>query len=622
MQIHPLALRRNESGYVLIVVLLSLVVLLIGLASMMGWSASNAKIVLRNNLFNQSEAAAEAATENILAAMMRDFNYQSLNPASFYNTNFPATNGWPVYFQFSDTNGNTAYAATVTIGSVPTTATALNSQFTGLYGFAQPCGITSTATPKGQGQDLSATVYQSIQFALIPIFQFAIFYNMDLEINPGAPFTINGHVHSNNNIWATGSSSGSPLTFASNVDASGTVSNRPSPNDPQNTSRSGNVVYTVTANNPLANSDSLTLPLGSTTNNNPTNVWAILQQPPSTYAPPNYSAAYSTDGMIYLQNAADLIISNSANGLTGTKGTNITVYYQNPNDPANPLRQVPPDVMISSNVTVSSGIKTTNLTFAYSFATNVAFTDQRESDVAQAVQVDVAKLNTWLTNTATRGGQTYNQKNYTGSTSKGHQINSIYVVNNVGSGITQLPAVRMVNGQQLPPAGLTVVTASPLYVKGDYNVTTNGTIFSRSLGDTTNTLPAALLADAITVLSSNWSDTLSSGSLGSRANPANTTVNAAALEGIVPSNGSHYSGGVENFLRLLENWPGNTLTYNGSIIVMFPSHYATNFWQATGVYYNAPTRKWGFDLNFLQSGKLPPLTPQVHAVIRGNWAAW
>jgi len=96
------------------------------------------------------------------------------------------------------------------------------------------------------------------------------------------------------------------------------------------------------------------------------------------------------------------------------------------------------------------------------------------------------------------------------------------------------------------------------------------------------------------------------------------------FEGIVQSNpniSGNYSGGVENFLRLLENW-GGTLTYNGSIVVMFPSQYATNSWQPTGNYYNAPTRHWAFDLNFASESGLPPLTPQTKAVVRGQWSAY
>ena len=83
------------------------------------------------------------------------------------------------------------------------------------------------------------------------------------------------------------------------------------------------------------------------------------------------------------------------------------------------------------------------------------------------------------------------------------------------------------------------------------------------------------MGDAITVLSANWKDTYNSNTNLSSRVPSATTVNAATLEGIVQSTNvgsTYYSGGVENFLRLEENWSGLTLTYNGSIVVMFPSH--------------------------------------------------
>ena len=145
---------RQQSGYGLLVVMALLVVLLIVFASMLSWSTSNARITGRNNLFNQSENAAESATENIMAYMMRDFNYGNLGTAATYNTNFPPTNGWPVYFQFSATNGDPTaaanVAASVAIGQLSTSATNLSSQFTGLYGFVMPCTIACTATPLGQ----------------------------------------------------------------------------------------------------------------------------------------------------------------------------------------------------------------------------------------------------------------------------------------------------------------------------------------------------------------------------------------------------------------------------------------------------------------------------------------
>jgi hypothetical protein len=620
MKTRCISRRRHETGFALVVTILSITVMLVMFASLMYWAASNARLTLRNNIYTAAQGAAESGTENIMAYMIRDYTYGSLNPASSYNL-APPTTGWPVSYVFTDTNGNAANYATVTIGGLPTNAVALNSQFAGLYGFAQPVEVAVSATPQNVGQTITATVYQSMNFALIPLFQFAIFYNMDMEINPGAGMTVNGHVHSNNNIWATGAGTGSSaLTFSNEVDAAGTISNTASPHDPRYPYRTGGLVYT-TPGMPLADYASMNLPIGGTTNNNPTNVLGILNLPPAALAPPNYSAAYSTNGLVYLANAADIIITNAANGTNGTLGTNIIAYYQNPNNSPNYITQIPGDVLVSSNVTVSGSTRSTNMVYAYSWVTNATFYDYRESDQIQAVQVDVAKLNTWMASTNALGGATYNNMNTGGSTAKGHGINSIYVWNNVPVTSSQLPAVRMVNGQQLPPSGLTVATPMPIYVKGNYNTTTNGSAFSLNLGDVKNTAPAALIGDAITILSSNWADTNNATTpLGSR-NPANTTINAATLEGIVQSDGNNYSGGVENFLRLLENW-GGTVTYNGSIVVMFPSQYATNAWQNPGAYYNAPTRNWGFDVNFLNSGQLPPLTPTVKAIIRGNWASW
>jgi hypothetical protein len=171
----------------------------------------------------------------------------------------------------------------------------------------------------------------------------------------------------------------------------------------------------------------------------------------------------------------------------------------------------------------------------------------------------------------------------------------------------------------LPPNGLTVATALPLYVKGNFNApdTTPG------LTNTANTLPASLVGDAITVLSGNWKDAYGNNALSARP-AANTTVNAAFLAGIVqPTNTTgtlHYSGGVENFPRLLENWSGYTFTYNGSMVVMYPSQFATNYWVQTGTYYNAPTRSWAFDANFLNCNLLPPTTPQLRKIVRGQWS--
>lgn len=675
MKIHISSRPTSFAGYALLLVLMFLAISLIGFGSLMFWIASSTKVTERNNLHVASQAAAESATEKVIAKMLHDFHYGTLALPSSYESLVPDTTGWPVQFSFKNLDG-VANQTSVQLGS--STWAKLPSQFTGLYGFGQKCIVSSTATTKGALYAVPSTVSQTIMFENIPLFQFAIFYNQECEINPGAAMTVNGRVHSNFNIYATGSSSGSPLTFNDSVDAVGFVKAQPSPQDPQNYGhRNGNTVYGDT-NSPVSNADSLTLPIGADNNNNPTNVTSILNLPPNGMMAPQ-PGAYSTNGQTYLFNAADLIVSNGPSGIDGNSSADaLTVYYQNPNL-VNPLVKVTPDIqdvhtVASNSYAISTGYVTnwiphttytteyvpyttghgrhqrtyyvaqqvshttytqdvveqtiTNVTtsyvsvtnFYYSYLTNQTFYDYREGKTVQAVQVNVASLNAWLTNTSAAGGHQYDQQNTTGSTSKGHEINSIYVYNSAANDNSSLPGVRLVNGQQLPPDGLTVATPFPLYVKGDYNITTDGSHYSKSLGDTTYTRPAALLGDAITILSQNWQDSYGSSlGVGSR-NPVNTTINAATLEGIVPSNGSHYSGGVENFLRLLENWSGNTLTYNGSIVVMFPSQYATTPW-SYGSYYTAPTRDWGFDPNFQDHDKLPPLTPQVTYTVRADYAS-
>jgi hypothetical protein len=198
-------------------------------------------------------------------------------------------------------------------------------------------------------------------------------------------------------------------------------------------------------------------------------------------------------------------------------------------------------------------------------------------------------------------------------------VRIIYVNDQRGSSSGYEPGVRLVNGETLLPQGLTVATPLPIYVRGHYNSppATRGSL------DTTGTLPAALIGDAITILSPNWQDPRSALALDMRV-ASDTTVNAAFLAGIVQTTSGNYSGGVENFPRFLEDWSGKTFTYSGSMVVMYDSVYATGQWRGTGEdigIYNPPIRNWSFDTNFRDPNKLPPGTPSLKALIRARWAA-
>ena len=158
--------RQTQSGFALVIVLTFLLVSLVVFGSVMYWVATNAKITQRNNVFNQSEAAAESATEYVISYMLNDFNTLCLNPANYYEPFTPPTGDWPVQYQFSATNGNGQHVF-VSIG--PTNWTALPSLYTGLQGLGQNCVIACTATPQGLPVNVPATVCQTVWFGSIPM---------------------------------------------------------------------------------------------------------------------------------------------------------------------------------------------------------------------------------------------------------------------------------------------------------------------------------------------------------------------------------------------------------------------------------------------------------------------
>jgi len=350
-------------------------------------------------------------------------------------------------------------------------------------------------------------------------------------------------------------------------------------------------------------------------------------------------AAYISSNQMYLYNECDLIVSNVASGINPTLGTNFFIYYQDQNN-SSPMFRLTNEVFTFRGPGTNTTTYTTNSPYpwntnytkvaaGFSWLTNVTFYDYRESASVKAVQIDVAMFNIWLTNQAFQGYK----YNVLCSGDKGHPLDSIYVYNNIQQLTGQLPAVRVVNGTTLPSQkGLSVITPFPLYVLGNYNIQTNtGATSAQKSYLMTNTAwawPAGLMGDSVTILSAAWKDSNSTNRLQAATN---TTVNAACLEGIVPSTtvasgplaGKHYSGGLENFLRLLEDWSNETICYNGSIIVMFPSMYATNFWVGPGTaspsYYNVPTRMWGFDANFTGPAGQPPASPAIKAMIRHGW---
>ena len=354
----------------------------------------------------------------------------------------------------------------------------------------------------------------------------------------------------------------SALTFQSGVTAVLDILFQRDPLDTRGPP-AGGVVY-VNPDQKISPVAALTLPIGTT--NTPEAIREIIEPPPIG------EDRTSPLGRLRYFNQCDLVVKVTDSGVTATSGS-----FDN-------FRTV-----------------ITNTDLALFISTGNSFYDARESKTVKAIDVDIGSLKTWSETNASLGRALGLAKQ-----------NSIYIVDERRPTAGTLGAVRVVNGTLLPTNGLTVATGRPLYVKGDFNAPILGST------NTATARPASLVGDAITILSGNWNDANGNSDVSSRTAAA-TTINAAFLTGVVETTAGRYSGGMENFPRFLETWGlGNVFTYNGSMVKMFPSLYATNSWN--GSYYVPPKRNWAYDVNFDNPTRLPPKTPSLLKVLRTRWS--
>jgi len=561
--------RTNKKATALLVVMALGVAGTIVLSGTLKWTSHNAMQINRNIAYQNAVLAAEAATEKALSMLITDFAKEGAGTVggrmNEYKKRIPRPDEHPQWGRYKFKNGRGSEGEILVTQVQPwTQGVVLQSQYRMLKGYSSIFRIRANAYDVLN--DTEAAVYQDVQLALVPVFQFAVFYNLDLEVFPGANMDMRGPVHCNRNIYA-GSEPQATLTFYDLVTMVGSL---------YNTRKWGTPMKAPVFNGRPSpgyqlNVSSLNLPIG--TNNTPEAVREVVEPPQGSE---NLNSLMAQQRFY---NICDVVVE----------------VYTN-------------DVVIKGGKLSPGSAATIPWQYASNWiSTNKTFYDQREKKTVVLTEIDIGKFNDWATNNNPIANSV--------RVAQGRYINSLYVIDKRPRTAAQLPAVRLVNGAVLPPSGLTVVTPNPLYVKGNYNA------YGASVGstNTANTKPAALISDAITILSGSWDDSRSSSSISTRV-ASDTTVNAAIMAGIVETVGSDYSGGLENLPRFLENWSGKVFTYNGSMVVMYPSQYATNKWAGTGGVYNPPTRRWSFDLNFTDPSKLPPLTPQVRAVVRVKWA--
>jgi hypothetical protein len=566
------------------------------LAASMRRTTTTAALNARNEEFTASVNAAEASTEMVIARMRRDYDQGSdaaiANNLEAYRQSVPTADHdayWADY-EFSDAQGNPACNYVQVISN--RVYTPLESQFYGLNGWRTVYRVLSNARRVDSRYDGAiGAVQQDVEVDSIPVFQFAIFYNSLLEFTWAAPFTIRGRTHANASIYL---GSAANLAFKDLVTATGII---------RKMSWAGWNIRDMTGGITFAGSPGyttnvpvLSLPIG--TNNVASSVREIINMPPageSVTSAMGSERYYNKAGMV-------LLVSNT---------TVTAVIKDSPSDPS--------PVVITS-ATNSSAL---NATFPFVSLTP-RFTDQRENKTIVTTEIDMGAFAHWASTNA-----------YTSPTSastkhpSSNPMNILYVADNRSASSSELTAIRLVNGDTLPSnpgsagssTGLSVATPNPLYVFGNYNCPVAA---YRNSTNTSTSVPASLVSDALTVLSPNWTDSKSSQNFKNRP-AANTTINAAIVTGIVysdPRDGSPFSGGVMNLPRLLEDWGNGArrLTMNTSIVNLFDSVRATAPFQNPGYYYYAPTRDFNFDPSFKDPTRLPPGTPMLGVILRAKWA--
>lgn len=200
--------RHGERGTATIIALLVMGLLTIFVA--LALSRTTAESLIMGN--DAAEARSFYAAQASIETMSRNFN-------KIYDVRLSPTAGDINNVQTTIPQGFTGYTfnQTLTRTGSDEVVTLAGGPYEGLTALRDPWNLDTTATgPSGVQVDLRRTFYSN----RIPIFQFGVFYDDDMELSPGAAFAFGGRVHTNGNFYIRG---GGTVQFNSRVSAAGEI---------------------------------------------------------------------------------------------------------------------------------------------------------------------------------------------------------------------------------------------------------------------------------------------------------------------------------------------------------------------------------------------------------------
>ncbi len=465
-------------------------------------------------------------------------------------------------------------------------------------------------------QNSTATAHRLVHAEAVPVFQYAVFYNTDLEVNPGPSMTLSGRIHTNGDLYL---GCGNTLKLNSNyVRSAGDIHRNRKDNPSASTG-------TVSIRNWVANPFDVTEPNSYFTMKSKSQMGAVATV--GGYDS-NFTTGYDSNGDGDFFDVGDwlpwgpgaLDYWSEPTGYAGGTGSTVKdsahgVTAATP-PPLGAIDMFEPAAgggdwsLVSGNWTHTPGAGTHDKGFYHanaglSIIANAANTswkayDASDTDVTAFIPAGTVTLSTIYDARQAGGTGGVSTKVKTlkidmaklATSAKWPANGLLYAgCNGKGTGVNA-KGVQLYNGSALPTK-LTAVSDGAVYVQGDYNLT--------------NKKGCAVIGDAVNLLSNGWTGTKAKGTGVPTASA--TTFNTAIVTGNTNTVGSNYSGGFENLPRFHENWSGVNCTLSGSFVNFWPSQYATGAWGSAT--YSPPNRLWGYDPMFNTVANLPPFTPMT-----------
>ena len=538
---------------------------LVLLAALVGTTFANAMASFRSGATDVGKArahfAAEAGAESAMSQLHDALEDAVLEDSELTMITSPSMPGF-VYDSFS----------VVKVGGViPEQIT--DGPFAGLYSLTQMVDVYAEASDPA---DNSSAVMITAKAQAIPIFQFGVFFEKDLEIHNGPRLDFDGWVHSNGNIYLSSNNqyfndlvttpnkvfhdrkdrhevlNGVRIADAGGTHVDLTFDSRDTP-DPSTFRANSESDFDGRLQTDAHAVDSLTVPLPSGMDPH-----AVIEPRLAGDGPLEVQAKMAHKADWYIEVPLDQISSNG--------------------DLCDEMIQIRDAGLVVPSTSDCEDIFTLQLD---------GWFESKELTFVEAFNIEMDELFAWTGSDSTR-------------------VTNIIYVFFTGAAFGDFPVVRLFDGATLANP-ITVATQHPIYVRGNYN--------------TGVWQPAAVVGDGITLQSNSWNDGDHSTVGVRRPNASSTSYFMAVLAGHTPTGCDHhtcgtnpYGGGLENYLRFLESWGGDTAFYRGSLVSLHYSMQADAAW-SYGNYYTAPNRDWAFDTRFEDPANLPPGTPVVGNVI-------